>query len=157
MPFFLEATFATGVGAEVMNGEPVQNFVLEWQRTPDDRLLLVTPNLGFRAQAGSPLATAVARSFPEGYLAIFTIKARQAERKSLLIDVSDLFTGDFTGISGFFTKSDDEGQEEEKERIKREFVHAGPRYDLHPLGEILPGKCRGGDAIPLQTFRRAMR
>ncbi len=45
VPFFLEATFATGDGGEVMNGEPVQNFVLEWQRTPDDRLLLVTPIL----------------------------------------------------------------------------------------------------------------
>lgn len=106
VPFFMEATFATGAGAEVMNGEPVQNFVLEWQRTPDDRLLLTTPNLGFRAPAGSPLATAVARSFPEGYLDIFTIVTRQPNRKSLLIDVSDLFTGDFTGISGYFNKGD---------------------------------------------------
>jgi hypothetical protein len=98
-PFFLQATFGTGDGSLISAGEAIQDMILAFQRTPDERLLLVTPNLSFRAKADTPISVAVARGFPEGYLAIFSIKATQPERESVLIDVSSLFTGDITALS----------------------------------------------------------
>jgi len=99
VPFFLQATFGSGDGSLISAGEAIQDLVLSFKRTPDGRLLLTTPNLAYRAKEDTPISAAVKRGFPEGYLAIFTIEATQSERKSVLIDVSDLFTTDVTALS----------------------------------------------------------
>jgi len=102
-PFFMQSTFGSGNGMMLAAGMPIQDFVLAFQRIPDGRLLLTTPNLTYRATAGTPIAAAVKRGFPEGYLAVFPVVAEQPERNSLLIDVGDFFTGDVSGLSALFS------------------------------------------------------
>src|SRR6266542_3509118 len=57
-------------------------------------------NPTFTAQAGTPAARATARSFPNGILASARVKSKpHLERKSLLIDISDLLVGDLPGFA----------------------------------------------------------
>ena len=57
-------------------------------------------NPNFTAQQGTPAARATARSFPNGILASAKVKAKpHPDRKSLLIDVSDLLVGDLPGFA----------------------------------------------------------
>jgi hypothetical protein len=65
----------------------------------EDRLLMVTPNLNFTAAEGSPIARSVKRAFAEGYLDSFKIEARQPERKSMIINISEMFRNDIAGVS----------------------------------------------------------
>src|SRR5262249_22360130 len=90
-PFLLQSTLSTSSSqSEIAAGMPIRDLILKFCSTPDDRLLLVAPDLWHRAEKGA-LSTAVARDFPASYLGIFRVTARQAERRSLLIDISDLF------------------------------------------------------------------
>jgi len=57
-------------------------------------------NPSFTAAGGTPAARATARSFPESILASAKIKSKpHVERKSLLIEVSDLLISDLPGIA----------------------------------------------------------
>jgi len=58
----------------------------------------IIENPTFTAEKGTPAARATARSFPNGILASARVKSKpQLERKSLLIDASDLLVGDLPG------------------------------------------------------------
>ena len=60
----------------------------------------IIQNPTFTAASGTPAARATARSFPNGILASAKVKAKpHLERKSLLIDVSDLLVGDLPGFA----------------------------------------------------------
>src|SRR3989454_7823950 len=60
----------------------------------------IIKNPTFTAETGTPAARATARSFPNGILASAKVKAKpHLERKSLLIDVSDLLVGDLSGFA----------------------------------------------------------
>ena len=60
----------------------------------------IIQNPTFTAQAGTPAARATARSFPNGILASARVKSKpHLERKSLLIDISDLLVGDLPGFA----------------------------------------------------------
>lgn len=96
--FLLQATAATGNSREVVSGTPINDLVLKFSQI-DERIMLVRPNLGFRAEPGTPTARALERSFADSYLEAFKIEARQESRKSLLINVSDLFRGDIAQIN----------------------------------------------------------
>jgi hypothetical protein len=90
-PFLLQATFSAGnPRPEITAGTPVRDLILKFSRTADDRVLLFAPDIWHRAD-GERLAAAVARDFPSTYLEIFTIAAKQAESRSLLIEISKLF------------------------------------------------------------------
>ena len=57
-------------------------------------------NPNFTAEQGTPAARATARSFPNGILASAKMKSKpHPERKSHLIDVSDLLVGDLPGFA----------------------------------------------------------
>jgi hypothetical protein len=57
-------------------------------------------NPTFTAETGTPAARATARSFPNGILASTKVKSKpHLERKSLLIDVSDLVVSDLPGFA----------------------------------------------------------
>lgn len=92
--FFLQATASTGTGETVIAGDPLIDIVFRWELQGEDKLLMVTPNLGFQASGKSPIARAVRRAFPPGYLDSFKVEARQPERKSLLINISETFRND---------------------------------------------------------------
>jgi hypothetical protein len=96
--FFVQATASTGTGGNIIAGDPLGDLLVKFVLAGDDRVLLVTPNVNFRAQADQPVARSVRRAFADGYLEAFKIEARQPERKSLLLNISTLFTSDLFQI-----------------------------------------------------------
>jgi hypothetical protein len=60
----------------------------------------IIKNPSFTADAGTPAARATARSFPDGILGSARVKSKaHLERKSWLIDISDLVVGDLPGFA----------------------------------------------------------
>ena len=98
----LQATFSTGNTDQAKAGEPISDTVFKLIKN-EDRLFLIVPNTSIRANEGTPLARAVRRSIADAILETFKIEALQPERKSLLINISDLFRGDIAAISSYFT------------------------------------------------------
>ena len=98
-PILMEVTARTGTSEQIVAGSPIDDLLFKFVKTPDGKLTLVVPNINFRARAGSPLERAVKRSFADSELENFRIKATQPDRKSILIDVSDLFKGDIAQVS----------------------------------------------------------
>lgn len=99
----LQATASTGTSEQVVAGDPINDLIFKFVRMDEDRIVLLTPNIAFRADESSPIAKAVKRSFADAYLEAYKIEAKQADRKSVLINVSDLFRGDIAGISQLFS------------------------------------------------------
>lgn len=97
--YFLQATASTGTGGAVVAGDPLSDILFKFATAGDDRLLMVTPNINFTAAEGSPISRSVKRAFADGYLDSFKIEARQAERKSMLINVSEMFRNDIAQVS----------------------------------------------------------
>jgi hypothetical protein len=57
-------------------------------------------NPSFTAKPGTPAATSTSRSFPDSLLASARVKAKpHPDRKSLLVDTTDLFLGDLLGLA----------------------------------------------------------
>lgn len=100
----LQATFATGDAEHAIAGDPIADFVFQFTKSIDDKIYLAVPNTTFKAEPGSPTERALKRSMPPlSFLQTFKIEAKQADRKSLLIDVSDFFKSDFLGIGFAFS------------------------------------------------------
>ncbi len=95
----MEVTASTGTASQIVAGDPINDIVFKFVKRPDNRVLMVTPNISFRAPEKTPMARAVRRSFADGYLEAFKIEATQPNRKSLLINVSDLFRSDVAQIT----------------------------------------------------------
>ena len=98
----MQVTAGTGTSDLVVAGTPINDLVFKFVRR-DERLLMVVPNYKFRADEKLPIARAVRRSFSDAYLEAFKIEAKQPDRKSLLINVSDLFRSDIAEISAAFS------------------------------------------------------
>jgi hypothetical protein len=105
-PYFLQATASTGTADEVIAGDELNDIVFKFNKTPDDKILIVAPNWSFQADPSTPIGKAVKRSFADGYLQSFRIEAKQPDRKSVLIDISDLFRSDFAQITQALSGSD---------------------------------------------------
>ncbi len=99
----LQATASTGTaepgpyGLPVSPGSPINDITFKLEKI-DDRIFFTIPNFSFRAM-DPEIAKSVRRSFADGYLQAFKIEAKQPDRKSMLIDVSDLFRGDLAQVS----------------------------------------------------------
>jgi hypothetical protein len=94
----LETTASTGNATGIVAGDPIDDLLFKFDRL-DDKLLLVTPNINFRADEKSPINRAIKRSFADGILESFKIEGKQPDRKSVLINVSDFFRSDIAQIS----------------------------------------------------------
>ncbi|MBB6051666.1 zinc-dependent metalloprotease [Armatimonas rosea] len=100
----LQATFSTGDAEHAISGDPIADFVFQLTKSPDDKLYLAVPNTNYQTQAGTPLEKSLKRSMPPlSFLQTFKIEAKQADRKSLLIDLSEFFKSDFLGIGFAFS------------------------------------------------------
>lgn len=95
----LEVTASTGTASQIVAGDPINDIVFKLTRVGDDKLYVVKPNTDFVAAAKTPIGRATRRSFADAYLETFKIEAKQPDRKSLLVNVSELFRGDFAEIS----------------------------------------------------------
>lgn len=95
----LQVTQSTGTGGySLAAGNPIDDILFKLVRR-DEQILFVVPNVRFRADERQPIARAVKRSFADAYLESFRIEARSEERKSLLINISDLFRSDIAQIT----------------------------------------------------------
>lgn len=93
---YLQGTLNTGAGENLQAGDPLnQNFVdvFRFEKFGDAGVRLVKPNLKFRWKKDDPLALASSRSFPDAYLANFSIEAKHPQKKLLLIDIAKMFDG----------------------------------------------------------------
>ena len=98
----LQATMATGTSGRAVAGNPINDLVFKFCKIQEDKLYLVTPNIAFRAKEGTPISRSLKRSFPDAYLDSFKIEAKQEDRKSLLINMTDFFKGDISQVSQTF-------------------------------------------------------
>ncbi len=95
----MEVTASTGNSSQIVAGDPINDILFKFNKLGDDKLQIVVPNIHFKAEDKSPTARAVRRSFADGILESFKIEGVQADRKSVLINVTDLFKGDIAEIS----------------------------------------------------------
>lgn len=99
--FMLQSTFATGNAGSAVAGRPADDTVWRWQKTPDNRLAVVAPNLWYRTNDPN-LKIAVERDFPDAYLNITPILATDDKKKTLLIEFSGFFDGSIPGLNTAF-------------------------------------------------------
>ncbi len=99
--FLLQSTFATGNAGSAVAGRPADDTVWRWQKTPDNRLAVVTPNLWYRSTDPN-LKIAVERDFPDAFLDITPILATDDKKKTLLVDFSSFFDGSIPGLDTAF-------------------------------------------------------
>jgi len=106
--FMLQATASTGASgtpAFVFHGAPLNDLLFRIEKGDDGRLRFVSPKTDVRVPTDGPGQRSLARSYPETILQAFEIKARQPERHSVLIDVSDLFKSDIAEFAAQFDRS----------------------------------------------------
>ena len=147
----LEVTASTGTSSAVVAGDPINDLLFKWVQN-DDKILLVTPNINFRADEKSPINRALKRSFADGILESFKIEAKQIERKSVLINLSELFRGDIAQISQHLSGGGG---------LAAHLWHGGgggyamDREKTYvAAAEELPRKYGGRDAVPFYRARR---
>ncbi|MGE0000568.1 MAG: zinc-dependent metalloprotease [Fimbriimonadaceae bacterium] len=98
----LQATASSGTSSELVAGDPLSDLLFQFQEVRKDKLTMVVPNYLFRAKSGYEIKKAVERSFADAYVEQFDIEARQEDRNSILIDVSEFFVGNISGIEDRF-------------------------------------------------------
>jgi hypothetical protein len=95
---FLQATVSDGPTSGMPAGMPINDILFKLVRR-DEQILLVVPNIQFRVDPNKPIARAVKRSFADAYLEAFKIEAKNEERKSVLINISDFFRSDIAQVT----------------------------------------------------------
>lgn len=101
--YMLQATAATGTSSQVVAGNPINDIVFRFELNAEDRLMMISPNFLFRAAGDPEMTRSLERSFANSLLESFKVEARQPDRKSLLINVSDLFRGDIANFAANFS------------------------------------------------------
>ncbi|HRJ27215.1 MAG TPA: zinc-dependent metalloprotease [Fimbriimonadaceae bacterium] len=94
----LQATASTGNNQQFVAGNPISDLLFQFREMEPDKITIVVPNYWMRADPHEPVARAVQRSFASSFIETFRVELRQPERKSLLIDASDLFRGNISGV-----------------------------------------------------------
>lgn len=94
----MQVTASTGTAGAIVAGDPIDDILFKFVRQ-DDKILFIKPNFAYQADPKSPIARAVKRSFADAILDSYKIEATQPDRKSVLINVSELFKGDIAQLS----------------------------------------------------------
>jgi hypothetical protein len=95
----LQVTSSTGAASQALApGSPIGDIPFKFVQR-DDQVLLVVPNLSYVADPKKAMARAAKRSFADAYLEAYRVEAKSADRKSLLINVTDLFRSDIALIT----------------------------------------------------------
>lgn len=101
--FFMVATLASGIGEwGLYQGMPIRDFVFQLRQINKNRVDLVVPNTRFRTQPGDPQERSLARAFSDSVISSLTVKSIHPERKTLLLDISELLMADFAGLASAF-------------------------------------------------------
>lgn len=97
----LQATAGSGLAntsAQVFHGQPIADIAFRLEKTDDGKLNMIQPDLSERT-TNPEMKRVMERSFPDGILSTFDVKAKQEDRKSLLIEVGGLFKSDIADVS----------------------------------------------------------
>jgi Met-zincin/Domain of unknown function (DUF5117)/Domain of unknown function (DUF5118) len=97
--FLATATLESGIGeGGIYSGMPLQDFLFYFKRV-NNNLQFVVRNVNFRTREGDPQSRSLARSFSDSVLYSISLKSIHPERKTLLIDLSDILLTDVSGLS----------------------------------------------------------
>lgn len=97
----IQITSASGLGdtsAFVFHGQPISDNAVKFHKLDDTRIQLLQPNLAHRGYTHES-EIGIERSFPDTVVGSFDVVANQADRHSMLIDVSDFFKSDVADLS----------------------------------------------------------
>src|SRR5215831_11450671 len=98
-PFLCPIAIARGLG---MGGHTLnfdEQWVLVFKRV-GDKVHLVRRNVHFQAKKDSPLAKAVETTYTDSILKALKIQSINPQRQTVLIDLNDIFMGDFAQLGG---------------------------------------------------------
>ncbi|MDJ1171670.1 zinc-dependent metalloprotease [Roseofilum sp. BLCC_M154] len=101
--FLCVMTLSSGIGEGfLLNGMPIGEVLFQLRKV-QDRVQFVVPQTNFRTDPGDPLARSLNEGFSDSVLYSLKIEGIHPERKSLLIDATDLVMGegDLSGLSTF--------------------------------------------------------
>jgi len=98
----LQATASVGVPDKLVAGEPLADIIFQFREIQPGKITIFVPNYINRANEGLEVNKALERSFAPSFLGTFDIEATQKSRDSVLIDVTELFKSDISGINGRF-------------------------------------------------------
>lgn len=102
----LQSTASTGTGdGRIQAGDPISDQIFMFKKMPNDQIYLVAPNTAVRSTGNPETQRSIDRSFPESYIESLKIEAKQESRKSILLDVTNLFMSDFGLISNLLMGS----------------------------------------------------
>jgi hypothetical protein len=104
----LQVTASTGTGgtpANVFHGAPLRDLLFRPERVGENKIALISPNINFRSPNDEPSRRALERTYPGTMLQSFDIKARQPERKSVLLDIGDFLRSDIAEAAGRFDRA----------------------------------------------------
>ncbi|MBD2778080.1 zinc-dependent metalloprotease [Iningainema tapete] len=97
--YLATATLESGIGeAGIYSGMPLQDFLFYFNRVGNN-LQFVVRNVNFRTNEGDPQARSRSRSFSDSVLYSISIKSIHPQRKTILIDLSELLLTDLAGLS----------------------------------------------------------
>lgn len=103
--FLLQATAGTGTvntPVTVFHGQPLADLVFKIKKTDEDRVLFLQPDISQRAQFDAETKRTIDRLVPDNVMYTFDIKAKQPDRKSVLIDVTDFLKAGIGDIDSNF-------------------------------------------------------
>ncbi|HEY9809218.1 MAG TPA: zinc-dependent metalloprotease [Halomicronema sp.] len=100
--FLCTITLESGIGERgIYSGMPLGDYLFYFRRI-NKNLQFVVRNVNFRSNPDDPQRRSLERSFSDSVLSALPIKSIHPERKTLLVDLSDLLLKDFPGLSSLF-------------------------------------------------------
>ncbi len=92
-------TLESGLGERgIYSGLPLGDFLFTFRRI-NNSIQFVVPNTFFRAQAGTPMARSIHRSFSDSVIEVLPIRSIHPQRKSILVDLTPLLLSDLPGLT----------------------------------------------------------
>ncbi|WP_254175099.1 zinc-dependent metalloprotease [Planktothrix pseudagardhii] len=88
--FLSFATLESGIGEEgIVSGTNLRDLLFQF-RSVENKIQVVVPNINFRTEENDPQTRSINRSFSESVLQTLPILGIHPERKTILIEISDL-------------------------------------------------------------------
>lgn len=94
-------TMNSGIGEGLIRGLPLRNFLFSFRRV-NQTVQFVIPNTYFRVNRQDPRSRSVDTSFSDSVLASVAIKSIHPQRKTILIELNELFLEDIPDFQTLF-------------------------------------------------------
>lgn len=154
--FYVQNTLSTGFSQNMQAGDPVMTDMASFSSVQvykiekrDETMYLIRPNIRYRWDDKDPLAIASQRSFPNAVIADYKIEGYNPETKRYLVNMTNFFNGEVSGIN-FFVMILGGGQymlDRERTKVDRIYSNnnmAVVRMDMHYQQPLSPATLMGG-------------